>query len=107
MSYLEKLCNTTAPCLSILELYKETQNEKYRELLEDFAQWCMEAYQVLKANIAEDGTVLNASGGTCIMPTKEEYNAIECCYSPFAQGLAILAVNSFELAGGQKNVYTI
>lgn len=54
------------------------------------------AYQALKANIAEDGTVLNASGGTCIMPTKEEYNAIPCCYSPFAQGLAILAVNSIE-----------
>lgn len=64
-------------------------DNKYTENVES-------AYQVLKANIAEDGTVLNASGGTCIMPTKEDYNAIECVYSPFAQGLAILAFNSLE-----------
>lgn len=52
------------------------------------------AVKVLKANIAEDGTILQASGGTCIMPKKEQYNAVKPCYSPFAQGLAILALNS-------------
>ena len=33
--------NTTAPCLSILELYKETGEKRYLEVLDDFAQWCM------------------------------------------------------------------
>lgn len=52
------------------------------------------AYQALISNISDDGTMMKASGGTCIMATKEEYNAIECVYSPFGQGLAILALNS-------------
>ena len=61
---------------------------------EKYTENARKACEVLLANIAEDGTVLKASGGTCIMPTKEEYNAIECVYSPFGQGLAILALNS-------------
>lgn len=65
-------------------------------LPEEYAGNAERAYQILNANIGEDGTVLNASGGTCIMPEKENYNAIKCCYSPFAQGLAILALNSME-----------
>ncbi len=52
------------------------------------------AYDALEDSIADDGTLLNASGGTCIMPTAEQYNAVPVCYSPFAQGLAILALNS-------------
>ncbi len=52
------------------------------------------AYAALEKNIGADGTLQNASGGTCIMHTAEEYNAIPVCYSPFAQGLAILALNS-------------
>ena len=52
------------------------------------------AFEALEKEIDQDGTLLKASGGTCIMPLKEDYNAIPLCYSPFAQGLAILALNS-------------
>lgn len=57
------------------------------------------AYAALEKNIGADGTLQNASGGTCIMHTAEEYNAIPVYYSPFAQGLAILALNSRAAAG--------
>lgn len=52
------------------------------------------AYKILEENIDEDGTLKNASGGTCIMPTNDEYNAIPICFTPYSQGLAILALNS-------------
>lgn len=55
----------------------------------------VKAYKILDSNVDGDGTILNASGGTCIMPDKSDYNAIGPCFSPFAQGLAILALNSF------------
>lgn len=55
----------------------------------------LKGYKILDSNIDTDGTVNNASGGTCIMPNKADYNAVGPCFSPFAQGLAILALNSF------------
>ncbi len=74
--------------------YAINEGIKLGILDEQYTENVRRACEVLLANIAEDGTVLKASGGTCIMPTKEEYNAIECVYSPFGQGLAILALNS-------------
>ena len=65
-------------------------------LPKEYAENAEKAYQILKANIGEDGTVLNASDGTVVRPDKEWYNAVKCCYSPFAQGLVILALNSVE-----------
>ena len=59
-----------------------------------YQKYCDKAYEVLEKNIDRDGTLLNASGGTSIMPTNEEYNAIPICYTPYSQGLAILAMNS-------------
>lgn len=61
---------------------------------EKYADNAKKACDALLLHIAEDGTVEKASGGTCIMPDKKDYNAIECVYSPFGQGLAILALNS-------------
>lgn len=49
------------------------------------------AVECLKSNIAEDGTVLFASAGTCVMETANEYNAIPFGYSNFSQGLAMIA----------------
>lgn len=63
-------------------------------LAEKYSENVKKACDVLLSNIAKDGTVEKASGGTCIMPDKEDYNRIECVYSPFGQGLAILALNS-------------
>ncbi|GHV44711.1 glycosyl hydrolase [Clostridia bacterium] len=51
------------------------------------------ALALLERNTAADGTLLNASGGTCVMDTAAAYNAIGCCYSPFAQGLAMLGLS--------------
>ena len=53
------------------------------------------ACDALIRNIEEDGTILNASGGTWVKPDKEDYNAVAVCYSQFAQGLAMLALSSF------------
>ena len=39
--YPGRSINTTAPCLSVLELYKITGDERYLKVVEDFAQWCM------------------------------------------------------------------
>lgn len=63
-------------------------------LKEEYSVNVDRAIKILKLHVDEDGTVLKASGGTCIMPNAEDYNAIECVYSPFGQGLAILALNS-------------
>ena len=53
------------------------------------------ACSALIKNIAYDGTVLNASDGTCVMSNKDDYNKIRTCYSQYAQGLAMLALSSF------------
>lgn len=61
---------------------------------ESFAPFAEKAYEALLKNIDTDGTVLNASGGTSVMPNAADYNKVGCYYSPFAQGLAILALSS-------------
>lgn len=42
----------------------------------EYSENAARAIAVLKKNIAGDGSVLNASGGTCIMPSREQYNAV-------------------------------
>lgn len=61
---------------------------------ESFAPCAQKAYDALLKNIDTDGTLLNASGGTSVMPCNEDYNKVGTCYSPFAQGLAMLALSS-------------
>ncbi len=74
--------------------YAINEGIKLGILDEKYAENAKKACDALLLHIADDGTVKKASGGTCIMPNKEDYNAIECVYSPFGQGLAILALNS-------------
>ena len=46
----------------------------------------------LCSQIASDGTVRGASGGTPIMRSVEEYNKIPCTMSYYGQGMALLAL---------------
>ena len=57
------------------------------------------AYAVLLGKISEKGELLEASGGTPVMPTAAAYNGIPFAITGFAQGLAMLALS---LPGGSK-----
>ena len=46
----------------------------------------------LHEHIAQDGTVEQASGGTPVMYSTQEYNAIPCVMSYYGQGIAALAL---------------
>lgn len=46
-----------------------------------------------------DGRLTEGSGGTCVMPTAGDYNAIGYAYSPFTQGLGMMAMAGAILYG--------
>ena len=51
------------------------------------------AYAILEKNISENGELIAASGGTPVLPSAKEYNAIPFAVTGFAQGLALLALS--------------
>jgi len=60
------------------------------------------AINSLIAQIDASGQVLHGSGGTCVMPTAAEYNAIPFHSTPFTQGLALLALCEAALLDGKR-----
>ena len=50
----------------------------------------------LTGNIAEDGKVLNASGGTAVKKSIEEYNKVPCVMSYYGQGLALMSLSAMQ-----------
>lgn len=57
--------------------------------------------EALKKDIDKTGKVLSGSGGTCVMPDWRDYNNIGFAYSPFTQGLAVMALAE-EQKGGNR-----
>lgn len=53
------------------------------------------AYAALAERISADGELLEASGGTCVMPTAASYDAIPYANTAFAQGLAMISLSQF------------
>jgi len=53
------------------------------------------AYAALAGRISPQGELLEASGGTCVMPTASSYNAVPYAKTGFAQGLAMMALSEF------------
>jgi len=53
------------------------------------------AYAALARQISPEGELLSASGGTPVMPTAADYNAIPYAVTGFAQGLAMIALSQF------------
>lgn len=53
------------------------------------------AYAALAKRISPQGELLEASGGTCVMPTPASYNAVPYARTAFAQGLAMMALSMF------------
>jgi unsaturated rhamnogalacturonyl hydrolase len=51
------------------------------------------AYAVLLSRISPDGELLDASGGTPVMPAAADYNAVPFAVTCFSQGLAMLALS--------------
>jgi len=66
-----------------------------------YAQAALRANGVLLKQIDARGRLTGGSGGTCVMETAEEYNAIGCAYSPFTQGLGLLALAGALLYEGE------
>ncbi|THF74303.1 glycoside hydrolase family 88/105 protein [Cohnella fermenti] len=57
------------------------------------------AISALLRRIDSDGRLTEGSGGTCVMPAAADYNAIGYAYSPFAQGLGMMALAGAILHG--------
>ncbi len=53
------------------------------------------AYAALVRRISPDGELLEASGGTCVMPTPASYDAVPFANTAFAQGLAMMSLSQF------------
>ncbi|RAV02004.1 glycoside hydrolase family 105 protein [Paenibacillus sp. YN15] len=52
----------------------------------------LQAVGALLRRIDADGRLTEGSGGTCVMPAAADYNAIGYAYSPFTQGLGMMAL---------------
>lgn len=53
-----------------------------------------QAAQAVIAHLDERGYLTHGSGGTCVMPSSADYDAIPYAFSPFTQGLGLLALAS-------------
>jgi unsaturated rhamnogalacturonyl hydrolase len=59
----------------------------------------LRAAAALLRRIDADGRLTEGSGGTCVMPLAADYNAIGYAYSPFTQGLGMMALAGTILYG--------
>ncbi|MGG1516410.1 glycoside hydrolase family 88 protein [Paenibacillus oryzisoli] len=59
----------------------------------------LQAVSALHRRIDPDGRLTEGSGGTCVMPAATDYNAIGYAYSPFTQGLGMMALAGAILYG--------
>lgn len=86
----ESYTETTAICgfcAALQNLLSENRLEK-----EEWESTSLLTLQALKEQIAEDGTVLSASGGTPLMCSREEYEKIPSVMSYYGQGLMLFAL---------------
>ena len=90
-TYLE----TTATAAFSFGVYRAI---KLGWLGEEWREQAQAAGGFLHEHIAQDGTVEQASGGTPVMYSTQEYNAIPCVMSYYGQGIAALALCE-EFAG--------
>ena len=67
-------------------------DDKYQEMAQ-------KAIQALVAKIDDEGNVLGGSSGTAVKENVAEYNAVPLAVTPFAQGLALIALCEATLAG--------
>ncbi|QNK56156.1 glycoside hydrolase family 105 protein [Paenibacillus sp. PAMC21692] len=58
-----------------------------------------QAVSALLHRIDAFGRLAEGSGGTCVMPAAADYNAIGYAYSPFTQGLGMMALSGAILYG--------
>lgn len=63
------------------------------ESTEEHAQALLRGINYLTTQVAPDGQVLHASGGTPIMSSITQYNKIPCVMSYYAQGIVAMALN--------------
>ena len=84
-TYLE----TTATAAFFFGVYRSIKLGWLGEVWRERAQ---SAGGFLHEHIAQDGTVEQASGGTPVMYSTQEYNAIPCVMSYYGQGIAALAL---------------
>lgn len=87
-TYLE----TTAACAFYYGIKKAL---KQGYISGDYSEMLKKAEEFIKYNVSENGETLNASAGTPVMASAEEYNKIPCAMSYYSQGLLMLALSQF------------